>query len=49
MEEENAKLKEMSTKAKECVEQIQENLRLVSEEKTIVDVQLAELGENSQR
>ena len=42
-------MKEISTKAKECVEQIQEDLRLATEEKTIVDVQLAELDENVRR
>ena len=36
-------------KAKEWAKQIQEDLRLVTEEKTVVDVQLAELDENSQR
>lgn len=49
IEEENAKMKEMSTKLKESVGQLQGDLRLVKDEKKIVDLQLVDLDQTSRR
>ena len=49
MEKENAKMAAMSKKAKENIGQLQEDLQLVKDEKKIVDRQLVELDQTSQR